>query len=155
MRSQLDCVHDSLPGTGVFDLKTRAISPIRHDVYNYLKYVGQSLTSLTGRYDSFESEYYDMVRAAFLEYSFQARIGNMDGIMVAYHNTARIFGFQYISLLEMDKSLFGLEGAGDRVFLRCVYLLEVLYDHIVKCFKKQVRRLRSLPPAHTHSRGSR
>ena len=139
MRSQLDCVHDSLPGTGVFDLKTRAISPIRHDVYNYLKYVGQSLTSLTGRYDSFESEYYDMVRAAFLEYSFQARIGNMDGILVAYHNTARIFGFQYVSLDEMDRCLFGREGAGARVFQRCIWLMEMLYRHITRCFPDQVR----------------
>ena len=86
MRSQLDCVHDSLPGTGVFDLKTRAISPIRHDVYNYLKYVGQSLTSLTGRYDSFEAEYYGMVRAAFLESSFQARI---DSVSMVPSSSAR------------------------------------------------------------------
>ena len=35
MRSQLDCIHSSVPGTGVFDIKTRAISPIRHDVHNY------------------------------------------------------------------------------------------------------------------------
>ena len=42
--------------------------------------------------------FYDMTRSAFLKYSMQVRIGNMDGIFVAYHNTARIFGFQYISL---------------------------------------------------------
>jgi hypothetical protein len=42
--------------------------------------------------------FYDMSRAAFLKYSMQVRIGDMDGIFVAYHNTARIFGFQYISL---------------------------------------------------------
>jgi hypothetical protein len=30
--------------------------------------------------------------------SFQARIGDMDGIFVAYHNTARVFGFQYLPL---------------------------------------------------------
>lgn len=39
-----------------------------------------------------------MTRSAFLKYSMQVRIGDMDGIFVAYHNTARIFGFQYISL---------------------------------------------------------
>lgn len=42
--------------------------------------------------------FYDMSRSAFLKYSMQVRIGDMDGIFVAYHNTARIFGFQYISL---------------------------------------------------------
>ncbi len=30
--------------------------------------------------------------------SFQVRIGAMDGIFVAYHNTARIYGFQYLPL---------------------------------------------------------
>ncbi|KAI0670770.1 Pet127-domain-containing protein [Trametes maxima] len=134
MRSQLDCIDTSLPGTGVFDLKTRAISPIRHDVHNYLDYLHRKIQTLTGRRDSFEQEYYDMIRSAFLEYSFQARIGNMDGVMVAYHNTARIFGFQYISLREMDLCLFGREGAGERVFLRCVALMELIYREVAKCF---------------------
>ncbi|RDX42492.1 Pet127-domain-containing protein [Lentinus brumalis] len=137
MRSQLDCIHESLPGTGVFDLKTRAISQIRHDVHNYLAYIDCTLDALTGRRGTFEEEYYDMIRSAFLEYSFQARIGNMDGILVAYHNTARIFGFQYISLREMDVSLFGRAGAGTRVFLRCVRLMELLYEEIAKCFPQQ------------------
>lgn len=80
-----------------------------------------------------------MIRSAFLEYSFQARIGNMDGVLVAYHNTARIFGFQYVSLDEMDICLFGRKGAGERVFLRCVHLMELLYKEIAKCFPDQVR----------------
>ncbi|KAI0372193.1 Pet127-domain-containing protein [Pilatotrama ljubarskyi] len=134
MRSQLDCHH---PGTGVFDLKTRAISAIRHDVYNYLNYLDQGIGALTGRYGSFESEYYDMMRSAFLEYSFQARIGNMDGVMVAYHNTAQIFGFQYVSLRDMDLALFGRSDAGTRVFLRCVALMELLYHEIAKCFPRK------------------
>ena len=79
-----------------------------------------------------------MIRAAFLEYQFQARIGNMAGIFVAYHNTARIFGFQYISLLEMDRCLFGRRGAGKEVFLRCIWLMEMLYKHITACFPKKV-----------------
>ncbi|KAI1789645.1 Pet127-domain-containing protein [Ganoderma leucocontextum] len=137
MRSQLDCVDDSLPGTGVFDLKTRAISPIRHDVRNYVNYLDVGLATLTGRRGSFEEEYFDMIRAAFLEYSFQARIGNMDGILVAYHNTARIFGFQYVSLNEMDLCLFGREGAGTQVFQRCIWIMEMLYEQITKCFPKQ------------------
>lgn len=35
MRSQLDCIDNRLPGTGVFDLKTRAAVPIRLDMLNY------------------------------------------------------------------------------------------------------------------------
>ncbi|RPD62355.1 Pet127-domain-containing protein [Lentinus tigrinus ALCF2SS1-7] len=137
MRSQLDCIHEELPGTGVFDLKTRAISQIRHDVHNYQAYIDCTLDALTGRRGTFEEEYYDMIRSAFLEYSFQARIGNMDGVLVAYHNTARIFGFQYISLREMDLCLFGREGTGDRVFLRCVRIMELLYSQISKCFPER------------------
>ncbi|PIL22510.1 hypothetical protein GSI_15199 [Ganoderma sinense ZZ0214-1] len=137
MRSQLDCIDDSLPGTGVFDLKTRAISAIRHDVHNYRNYLDVGLATLTGRYGSFEEEYFDMIRAAFLEYSFQVRIGNMDGIFVAYHNTARIFGFQYVSLDEMDQCLFGRAGGGKPVFERCIWIMEMLYEQITKCFPKK------------------
>lgn len=152
MRSQLDCRDEDLPGSGVFDIKTRAISEIRHDVYNYRvraydcfpcgtqfitrpqSYQDRKLEALTGRYGSFESEYYDMIRSAFLEYSFQARIGGMDGVFVAYHNVAQMFGFQYISLDEMDTALFGRAGAGDRVFHRCVMLMAILYRAVVDCF---------------------
>jgi hypothetical protein len=35
MRSQLDCVDKRLPGTGVFDVKTRACLPIRMDMLNF------------------------------------------------------------------------------------------------------------------------
>lgn len=35
MRSQLDCYDPRLPGTGVFDIKTRAALPIRMDLMNW------------------------------------------------------------------------------------------------------------------------
>ena len=35
MRSQLDCHDPRLPGTGIFDLKTRATVSIRQDIINY------------------------------------------------------------------------------------------------------------------------
>jgi hypothetical protein len=35
MRSQLDCHDSRLPGTGVFDIKTRAAVPLRLDLLNY------------------------------------------------------------------------------------------------------------------------
>lgn len=139
MRSQLDCVDPRLPGTGVFDLKTRAVLPIRLDLMNYGEYSGYTLKTLQGPLESFEKEYYDMIRAAFLKYSFQCRIGNMDGVLVAYHNTDTVFGFQYISLTEMDDRLFGAEGRGDRVFEKCVKLLEVLVQEATEHFPKQVR----------------
>lgn len=35
MRSQLDCQDDRLPGTGIFDIKTRATAPIRYNLSEY------------------------------------------------------------------------------------------------------------------------
>ena len=35
MRSQLDGIDNRLPGTGVFDIKTRAVVPIRQDLMNH------------------------------------------------------------------------------------------------------------------------
>ncbi|KAG1822459.1 mitochondrial protein Pet127-domain-containing protein [Suillus subaureus] len=147
MRSQLDCVDPRLPGTGVFDVKTRAAVPIRLDLLNFEENSGYLIRTLHGPLESFEKEYYDLIRSAFLKYSFQARIGNMDGVFVAYHNTARVFGFQYVSLEEMDARLFGQDvkpagavngdGAptrGARIFEKCVKVLEIVMDEIVGVF---------------------
>ncbi|KAF5369477.1 hypothetical protein D9758_002532 [Tetrapyrgos nigripes] len=136
MRSQLDCVDTRLPGTGVFDIKTRACLPIRMDLLNYGENSGYLIQKQHGLLESFEREYYDLIRSAFL--NFQVRIGNMDGVLVAYHNTERMFGFQYVPLEEMDARLFGSQpGAGDRVFQKCVKLMEVVSEEIVSCFPGQ------------------
>jgi len=64
----------------------------------------------------------------------------MDGVIVAYHNTARMFGFQYIPLEEMDERLFGPGAStGDRVFQKCIGVLETVADEIIRCFPDQVR----------------
>ena len=63
----------------------------------------------------------------------------MDGVIVAYHNTERIFGFQYISLLEMDERLFGPEeGLGDKVFDKCIGLLEAVLPEAAACYPEEV-----------------
>lgn len=62
----------------------------------------------------------------------------MDGVFVAYHNTERIFGFQYIPLEEMDQRLYGNKLAGPLVFEKCVQLLEVINDEITLRFPEQV-----------------
>jgi hypothetical protein len=138
MRSQLDCHDPRLPGTGVFDLKTRAALPVRMDVMNYKQHSTYLIRSLQGEVESFEREYHDLARSAFLKYGFQARIGNMDGILVAHHNTARIFGFRYIPLSEMDACLFGGEDRGDVVFEKCVLLLEETLMEVIGAFPDQV-----------------
>ncbi|KAJ2667431.1 hypothetical protein IW148_000126 [Coemansia sp. RSA 1199] len=122
LRSQLDCRDDRLPRK-TFDLKTRGSLAIRMDMDNHEVSRGYQIKTMKGRMQSFEREYYDMVRSAFLKYNFQVRIGNMDGIFVAYHNTARMFGFQYISRREMDEVLYGNELTGNHMFKMILLLL--------------------------------
>ena len=71
-------------------------------------------------------------------HSFQVRIGNMDGVLVAYHNTERIFGFQYIPLSEMDTRLFGEEASGNAVFEKCMLLLEAVLEEATRELPHQV-----------------
>ena len=143
MRGQLDAYDPRLPGTGMFDLKTRAVLSIRMDAKNYEHGLGYQLKNLRGDYESFEREYFDMIRAAFLKYSLQVRIGRMDGIFVAYHNTERIFGFQYISLAEMDRALHGQEDTllGDAEFKLSLSLWNKVLNRATETFPGQSIRL--------------
>lgn len=56
MRSQLDCYDPRLPGTGVFDIKTRACLPIRHDRANWVANSVYEITDEKGYIRSFERE---------------------------------------------------------------------------------------------------
>lgn len=103
MRSQLDCYDPRLPGTGTFDLKTRLVCAVRHDISHTEKFLtGYKIFKNNGVYESFEREFFELIRSALLKYSLQARIGNMDGIFVCYHNIQDIFGFQYLPLQDID-----------------------------------------------------
>lgn len=105
VRSQLDAYDPHLPGTGVFDLKTRAVCAIRHDlsyIENNNNSTGYRLDKIHGEYESFEREFYELIKATLLKYSLQSRIGKMDGIFVAYHNISKLFGFQYLPQEELD-----------------------------------------------------
>lgn len=48
-----------------------------------------------------------MIRGAFLKYYYQMKIGDMDGAFIGYHNTKKMFGFEYVKLSTMEKILFG------------------------------------------------
>ncbi|KAF8312457.1 Pet127-domain-containing protein [Clavulina sp. PMI_390] len=130
MRSQLDCRNLNLPGTGVFDLKTRAVTAVRHGLSDLEENSGYVIRKMTGPFESFEKERFDLLRSGMLEYFFQAWIGMMDGVFVAHHNTKQIFGFQYIPLHEMDVLLFGQHGVGGKVFSGCVGLLTKILEEI-------------------------
>jgi hypothetical protein len=143
MRSQLDAYDPRLPGTGMFDLKTRAVVSVRMDADQYEEARGYQIRNRVGEWESYEREYYDMIRAAFLKYSLQVRMGRMDGIFVAFHNTERIFGFQYISLPEMDFALHGTEDTtlGDTEFKLSLELLNRALDRATAKFPGKSLRL--------------
>ncbi|KAJ6109832.1 mitochondrial translation protein [Penicillium sp. IBT 16267x] len=142
MRSQLDAYDPRLPGTGMFDLKTRAVVSIRMDAKNFENGLGYEIKRRFGEYESYEREYFDMIRAAFLKYSLQVRVGRMDGIFVAHHNIERIFGFQYISLPEMDQALHGQSNTalGDTEFQLSLKLWNNILDKATERFPKQSLR---------------
>ncbi|KAL9601868.1 MAG: hypothetical protein Q9219_002220 [cf. Caloplaca sp. 3 TL-2023] len=143
MRSQLDAHDSRLPGTGMFDLKTRAVVSVRMEASKYEEGSGYQIRSRQGAWESFEREYFDMIRSAFLKYSLQVRMGRMDGIFVAFHNTDRIFGFQYVSLAEMDSTLHGQweTTLGDQEFKFSVALLNDILDKATKKYPNTSLRL--------------
>ncbi|CDK26465.1 unnamed protein product [Kuraishia capsulata CBS 1993] len=103
MRSQLDCYDPRIPGTGTFDLKSRSVSAVRYDLPHVTgNYTGYQLLKTHGVYESFEREKFDLARGTMIKYALQARIGNMDGIYLAYHNLEKMFGFEYLPLSEID-----------------------------------------------------
>lgn len=143
LRSQLDAYDPRLPGTGMFDLKTRAVISVRMDTDAYEEGRGYEIKGRHGEWESYEREYYDMIRSAFLKYSLQVRMGRMDGIFVAYHNTQRIFGFQYISLPELDYALHGTENTtlGDSEFKLSLELLNKVLDKATAKYPEQSLRI--------------
>jgi len=94
------------------------------DCKNHTRYTGYHITSYNGLLYSFEREFFDMVRSTMLKYNLQARIGQMAGIMVAYHNTCKIFGFEYVPQSAMDEQLFGSTIVGKMVFNIATKLLD-------------------------------
>lgn len=154
VRSQLDC-HDPRLPRRTFDLKTRATLPIRMDIANYRQHLDYRLHSPHGLFGSYEREFYDMCRSALLKYNFQVRLGNMDGIFVAYHNTAEIFGFQYLGREAMDECLYGNEPTGDAAFRLIARVYNDLLELIVPQYGEDavlrltfsVSKTGSVPPA--------
>ncbi|EFP86544.2 hypothetical protein PGT21_026348 [Puccinia graminis f. sp. tritici] len=147
-RSQLDCYHHYLPGNGTFDIKTRATIAIRHDRLNHANAAGYQIRTSQGPLESFEREYLDLIRSAFLKYQFQARIGQMDGCFVAYHNTQRVFGFEYLPISKMDQALFGNSQEGDKVFKLCLGYMERILEDATQAYPEQSLRITTSAKSH-------
>eukprot|EP01120_Amphizonella_sp_Union-15-10_P001815 TRINITY_DN11958_c0_g1_i1.p1 TRINITY_DN11958_c0_g1~~TRINITY_DN11958_c0_g1_i1.p1 ORF type:complete len:525 (+),score=70.72 TRINITY_DN11958_c0_g1_i1:46-1620(+) len=136
MRAQIDCHHPELdPPT--FDIKSRAIVSIRLNMKEYQQFTSKGLQSLSGRDSSFEREFYDMARAAFIKYCFQARIGHMHGIFIALHNTEVMYGFEYITLSELERIIFHTNIMAQVSFDVTVKLWSVVLDEITQTFPEE------------------
>lgn len=108
IRSQLDAYHGGLPGKGTFDIKTRAVCAIRMDIAHTNHFpTSYQINKIYGLFESFEREIYDAARIVMFKYSLQARLGNMDGIFMAFHNMRKLLGYQYLPLSEIDDYFFG------------------------------------------------
>jgi hypothetical protein len=151
MRSQLDAYDPRLPGTGMFDIKTRSIASIRMSTADYKPMLGYEILTHQGAWESYEREYYDMMRSTMLKYMLQARMGRMDGIFLAYHNVERIFGFQYMPMSEIDRAIHGQVDRclGDQEFKISVDMLNKVLEEATTKFPNKSLRLhfetRSIP----------
>lgn len=165
MRAQLDAIDERLPGTGVFDLKTRASVAIRKDPYNNVgsirircpicanpnprkvldirssdimgctRVLKGNTSTCVALHSSNTCELTKfIIHRNPIAFRFQVRIGEMDGIFLAYHNTEQLFGFQYVTREEMETRLFGGPTQGEKIFEQCVQCLETVSQEIVSCF---------------------
>ncbi len=132
LRSQIDARGTDHNGNPiVFELKTRATAPLRYDIQNYIDYLDYQIVKFKGQHSSFEREYYDLIRGGFLKYIMQMKIGRMQGAAIAYHNTQKIFGFEYIPLEQMEKRVFGCPEFSDIVFNSSLSLIEKILDFVL------------------------
>lgn len=137
LRSQIDC-YSIDPITNkpfVFEIKTRTCCPMRYDFENYANFFDYRISEAKGLHSSYEREYYDLIRGAFLKYAFQLKIGRMDGAFLAYHNTKEIFGYEYIKSKEIMNRVFGSEIYADVCFIVCSRILTELLNKILEDLK--------------------
>ncbi len=116
----------------VFELKTRATSVLRYEIFNYIDYLDYEIVKYKGKHSSYEREFYDLIRGGFLKYIMQCKIGRMHGALVAYHNTQKIFGFEYIKLEDMEKRVFGCTDFSNVVFKSGLSIIEKTFDYILE-----------------------
>lgn len=78
-----------------------------------------------------------MLLSAFIKYNLQVKIGQMDGIFITYHNTLKIFGFEYVPEEQMDDDIYGNSHFAEQSFNICIKLLNNLLQVIIKDYPCQ------------------
>ena len=69
----------------------------------------------------------------------QMKIGRMQGAAIAYHNTQKIFGFEYVPIEQMERRVFGCSEFSDIVFNSSLSIIEQLLDFVVNDQFDEVR----------------
>lgn len=58
----------------------------------------------------------------------------MDGALIAYHNTQKVFGFEYVKISEMSDRIFGNHFFFDLIFKYSLILTEKIFDVLTEDF---------------------
>lgn len=66
----------------------------------------------------------------------------MEGAFIAYHNTKKIFGFEYIKLEDMQRRVFGNSNFSDIIFKSSIKLLESIFDRVIEDFGSESDKLK-------------
>jgi len=72
-----------------------------------------------------------------MKYSLQCRLGMMGGVMMAYHNTQEMFGFEYIPLSKMEETLFHSTPCAEKAFDSSMKLYQFVLNRLVKDFEDE------------------
>eukprot|EP00826_Nyctotherus_ovalis_P059068 TRINITY_DN8182_c0_g2_i8.p1 TRINITY_DN8182_c0_g2~~TRINITY_DN8182_c0_g2_i8.p1 ORF type:complete len:588 (-),score=151.59 TRINITY_DN8182_c0_g2_i8:53-1816(-) len=132
LRSQIDAGIVEGDFLKKVEIKTRAIMAQRYDAEFYKNYLDYRLRTSIGLYESYEREYYDLIRSAFNKYLHQMMIGGMDGVLVAYHNTQEIFGFEYLDRWHLEKRMYGSQEFARICFKTGLALLQNIFEYIFR-----------------------
>lgn len=136
VRTPLFCQDPRLPRK-TFDIKTRGVVAVRKDRENWVEGSGYQIRRLRGLLESYEREQFDLARSSMLKYLLEARMGDMDGAFVCYHNTATVFGFEYFSREQMSHILAGDEAFFEQVYRSLFPILEAIFTSATDHFPRQ------------------
>lgn len=70
-----------------------------------------------------------------MRYAYQIKIGSMDGAFIAYHNTRKIFGYEYVRQQEIMRRIFGSELNSDVAFFVGSKMLTTILNYVVENIK--------------------
>lgn len=101
------CIDPRLPGSGLFNIKAHDVV-LRRSKQEYIDPAlaqTRPLTNVYGTGATLEHAKYDLCRSQLLRHSIEARLLQLDGSLIAYHDLDKVVGFEYMPLAYMDTLL--------------------------------------------------